>query len=86
MAIKWTIHTDFEHHKLDIVCNEAALTKIHLRIGLGDFFVTVSLKNWSPVIERHVFELEKKWDLTVCFYSSYDTLGKISVNFLFLIL
>jgi hypothetical protein len=22
MAIKWTIHTDFEHHKLDIVCNE----------------------------------------------------------------
>jgi hypothetical protein len=22
MTIKWTIHTDFEHHNLDIVCNE----------------------------------------------------------------
>jgi hypothetical protein len=50
MTIKWTIHTDFEHHKLDIVCNE----------------------------------LGKKWDLTVCFHSSYGSLGKISVNFLFL--
>jgi hypothetical protein len=44
MAIKWTIHTDFEHHKLDIVCNEAVLTKIHLRNGLGDFFDKVSSK------------------------------------------
>jgi hypothetical protein len=44
MAIKWTIHTDFKHHKLDIVCNEAALTKIHLRIRLGDVFDKVSLK------------------------------------------
>jgi hypothetical protein len=39
MTIKWTIHTHFEHYKLDIVCNEAALIKIHLRIGLGDFFL-----------------------------------------------
>jgi hypothetical protein len=37
MAIKWTIHTDFEHHKLDIVCNEAALTKIHLIYCLFSF-------------------------------------------------
>jgi len=44
MAIKWTIHTDFEHHKLDIVCNEVVLTKIHLRNGLGDSFDKVSLK------------------------------------------
>jgi len=44
MAIKWTIHNDFKHHKLDIVCNEAALTKIHLGIRLGDFFDKVSLK------------------------------------------
>ena len=44
MAIKWTIHTDSEHHKMNIVCNEAALTKIHLRIDLGDFFDKVSLK------------------------------------------
>jgi hypothetical protein len=28
----------------------------------------------------------KKWDLTVCFHSSYGTLGEIYVNFFFLIL
>jgi len=44
MAIKRTIHTNFEHHKLDIVCNEAAFTKVHLRIGLWDFFDKVNLK------------------------------------------